>query len=738
MNIITLWIFVCSNLVGHLGFCNVLPSQNVYFPHGWSRMCNVTTKEDESSPALMNCLPSPMDSVQWSMDSLREWAHNRTSNFTYVYDVRCQHGGSISLPWPMKSPKMVGLHIQGCNILDIFDDFGKPAVESLPDELKVLEIRHSVMKIRIASLVSTIRNIRNISSDYNCGHDNSLESIIFRNVSYKLDYGGMRSFVAQLSTTKRTHTSVTQQTSTIPTTTNSSSSPTKARPTPGLLGFSDMLGDMLKSQTQCRYDNLNSLEESMSDTLSVYHHQFLVKGSRYPSLQNLNYSFNHITAVPEPILNWRLYFPNLRYLDLSHNYIPEAYFKYFPTRLSEVTYINLRYNNITKPKVDEIVKWAEIPKLLIDIRNNPVHCGCDFAEFVAFLGNKTFFRGKGLEYNYIKNMTCASPINMLGKVLGTLDISSLPCPKYSDLLVPLISVGVLALLLFILLVLAVKFRREIRILFFTRFHILLPGDVADLERNKRYDAFVSYSNEDDDWVIGTLCNKLESIEIPRRLDDTTAQSNRNGSPPVKSSDHNAQNGVHVNDGNNGERQTLRLCLHHRDFIPGLSILDNILNSIEASRHTIVVLSRSFVKSEWALEEFRQAYQQSIAEKRRHLIILVYEHIPAKDMDPLLRRCFKMFTYLDASDKLFWDRIVYSLSTKQKLPKEKKKKGKESTDVNNGLAHTSVFDISRDVECQNYAMRQLSSTSSTLTDVTFTSDLSDSDIGLKQVDVDFKP
>ena len=48
--------------------------------------------------------------------------------------------------------------------------------------------------------------------------------------------------------------------------------------------------------------------------------------------------------------------------------------------------------------------------------------------------------------------------------------------------------------------------------------------------------------------------------------------------------------------------------------------------LQASRHTIVVLTRNFVRSEWGLEELRQAYHQSIIEKRRHLIVIILEKV----------------------------------------------------------------------------------------------------------------
>jgi hypothetical protein len=39
----------------------------------------------------------------------------------------------------------------------------------------------------------------------------------------------------------------------------------------------------------------------------------------------------------------------------------------------------------------------------------------------------------------------------------------------------------------------------------------------------------------------------------------------------------------------------KLCIHQRDFVVGKPIIDNIIDCIAASRHTIIVLSNNFVK-----------------------------------------------------------------------------------------------------------------------------------------------
>ena len=105
--------------------------------------------------------------------------------------------------------------------------------------------------------------------------------------------------------------------------------------------------------------------------------------------------------------------------------------------------------------------------------------------------------------------------------------------------------------------------RQVRILMYTRVHILLPcgvphqlpGDAPE----KIYDAFVSYAHQDSDWVLDSLLKRLEEPSHSRACG------------PCK------------------------LCIHQRDFVVGKPIIDNIIDSIAASRHTIIVLSNNFVK-----------------------------------------------------------------------------------------------------------------------------------------------
>ena len=83
---------------------------------------------------------------------------------------------------------------------------------------------------------------------------------------------------------------------------------------------------------------------------------------------------------------------------------------------------------------------------------------------------------------------------------------------------------------------------------------------------QEFDAFVSYSNADFKWVCEELVPRLENRQRP-----------------------------------------FRLCVHERDFLGGADVVANIIASIDSSRRTLIVLSNTYVQSEWCRFEFKQAH-----------------------------------------------------------------------------------------------------------------------------------
>jgi len=84
----------------------------------------------------------------------------------------------------------------------------------------------------------------------------------------------------------------------------------------------------------------------------------------------------------------------------------------------------------------------------------------------------------------------------------------------------------------------------------------------------QYDAFVSYADEDNDFVVNHVVTQLES----------------SGS---------------------------RLLLHRRDVLAGNTIADYITNAVHKSRKTVTILTASYLKSNWCMYIFNMAHMVSI-------------------------------------------------------------------------------------------------------------------------------
>ncbi|KAK2820262.1 hypothetical protein Q5P01_023221 [Channa striata] len=145
----------------------------------------------------------------------------------------------------------------------------------------------------------------------------------------------------------------------------------------------------------------------------------------------------------------------------------------------------------------------------------------------------------------------------------------------------------------------------------------------------QYDAFISYSSKDEAWVIQQLVPNLERPP--------------SGAPG------------------------LRLCLHHRDFRPGTGILENIEAAIYSSRHTVCVVTRHFLRSEWCSLEFQLASLRLLCDGSDVLLLVLLEDIPEHCLSPYtrLRKIVRKKTYLLWPEKpqeqeLFWVRFIDAL------------------------------------------------------------------------------
>ncbi|XP_075466409.1 uncharacterized protein LOC142501040 isoform X2 [Ascaphus truei] len=134
--------------------------------------------------------------------------------------------------------------------------------------------------------------------------------------------------------------------------------------------------------------------------------------------------------------------------------------------------------------------------------------------------------------------------------------------------------------------------------------------VPALSKDDKYHVFISYSSGDSIWVYGLIC-KLEHT-FP----------------------------------------SLRICYHERDFLPGKTIIDNMVECIQSSQKTLIVLSPDFVRSRWCLFEANLSmFRDCMGHKAIVPIMLKPCPVPLH---------LSHLTYLEAEDDQFFEKLVQVL------------------------------------------------------------------------------
>uniref|UniRef100_A0A8C5AH05 Toll-like receptor 13 n=2 Tax=Gadus morhua TaxID=8049 RepID=A0A8C5AH05_GADMO len=364
--------------------------------------------------------------------------------------------------------------------------------------------------------------------------------------------------------------------------------------------------------------------------------QNLLKGLTNLSL--LNIRGNQLISLHPDIFN---YTPNLNKLYLSANDLrdlPDNLFS--PIQKLKALYISqlnlgsldfLLLANLTELKFLQVRKNAfsvisetvlqSLPALkYLDMKFNSFSCNCDNAWFIEWVKNN-----KKTQVLDAYNFDCKFPPNLKGKKLLNIDIRS--CT---------VDIGFICYICTacaVIMTIAVSFTHH-----FLQWHLvytyylMLAFLYNSKHKNKRahqYDAFVSYNANDEGWVLGELLPNLE------------------------------------------DEQGWTLCLHHRDFQPGKSIMENITDAIYSSRKTICVVSRDYLKSEWCSREIQVASFRLFDEQKDVLILVFLEDIPMQQLSPYyrMRRLLKRKTYLswsraDAHPDLFWEKLRQALDTQE--------------------------------------------------------------------------
>ncbi|XP_055384923.1 protein toll [Condylostylus longicornis] len=257
----------------------------------------------------------------------------------------------------------------------------------------------------------------------------------------------------------------------------------------------------------------------------------------------------------------------------------------------------------------------------ISLAGNPWKCNCQTAEFVFFVQSQLHIMKD------VNDLRCED-----GKRIATLTSVDICSNDYKLIIAVCVVLVLLAIFIGAIIALYYKYQLEFKLWLFEHNLCLSLITEEELDKNKKYDAFISYSHKDEAFVTDELQPNLE-----------------NGQHPFK------------------------LCLHMRDWVPGEWIQNQIQNSVEDSRRTIVVLSKNFLESIWGQMEFRTAHTAALTEGRARVIIIIYGDIgDVEKLDPKLKAYLKMNTYVKWGDPWFWNKLRYAMPHPQNLRSIKNK------------------------------------------------------------------
>ncbi|KAM6346555.1 toll-like receptor 2 type-2 [Podargus strigoides] len=415
----------------------------------------------------------------------------------------------------------------------------------------------------------------------------------------------------------------------------------------------NLLGDQSLEHSACQggwpsLQTLNLSQNSLSDLEMTS-----TSLSHLSNLILLDISQNNFGEIPD-LCDWP---ETLKYLNLSSTQIPKLTTCIPPTlEVLDVSANNLREFGLQLPFLKELYLAknqlktlpgaAPIPNLvamsvrrnklnsfsreefesfkkmeLLDASDNNFICSCEFLSFIHHqAGIAQVLVGWPDRY------VCDSPLALRGAQVGAVHLSLMECHR--SLVVSLVCALVV---LVILILVAVGYKYHVV------WYLRMTWAWLQAKRKPKrappkdicYNAFVSYSQNDSDWVENTMVRELEQA-----------------CPPF------------------------RLCLHRRDFVPGKWIVDNIIDSIEKSHKTLFVLSEHFVQSEWCKYELDFSHFRLFDENNDAAILVLLEPIQSQAIPKRfckLRKIMNTKTYLEwppdeEQQQMFWFNLKIALKS----------------------------------------------------------------------------
>jgi hypothetical protein len=342
-------------------------------------------------------------------------------------------------------------------------------------------------------------------------------------------------------------------------------------------------------------------------------------------MRNMTYldlSQNRIAHLPRDVFQGNV---NLRHLHLGDNLLHD--FDVNLEHMLQLKYLNLSSNQLATLSAgfrNTLDRQSSVSNVTVNLQNNRLQCTCAQLDFLQWLvTTSVHFENRSTYECHQSGNTTVVHLDQLRRIVNQLEKD---CASYFGLILG-VTVAIVTAIIITVGGVVYRYRWQLRYWYYVTKNKYGPPAPTDLEAERlfTYDAFISYADEDLTFVKNDVIQNLET--------------------------------------NAG----YQLCIHHRDFRVGSEIASNIINAIQSSRKTAIVLSRKFLQSYWCRYEFEMARLEGIHTGRNVLFIIILEPIPQDELSRYIEMVDVLRTksYIEYPDDpqgnlVFWDKCVRTI------------------------------------------------------------------------------
>ena len=244
-------------------------------------------------------------------------------------------------------------------------------------------------------------------------------------------------------------------------------------------------------------------------------------------------------------------------LILSHNNLTEIPLKGLPDH-QNLNQLRIDHNLLTNIN-DGLFKIVNLSKIWMGF--NPYHCNCDSKNLFHFVKSS---HGSVLVQDK-NDIFLECPDDEMKKNIMEVSETSMFCISNKTAVIYVaLPICLIFIMILIMCLTFLMYKRSIYIWMYSKpsLRYLVYDDGSSDDFDKPYDVFISYSNKDKDLVEEKLVPALEDPNC-----DFTYR-----------------------------------CKTFHDFILGTPIMDQIVNAVESSKCTLIVLSNNYLQSDWGRHE----------------------------------------------------------------------------------------------------------------------------------------